>query len=92
MGADNDAAAAVAVIVPLLAVGVDVEPDEEDSEVEEEGRRVRVDEDGSWERRPFDSSRIDPRSEPYAGGGASVPSMGARPHFLTLASMKTNPA
>ena len=32
-----------------------------------------------------------PRSEPYAGGGASVPTLGARPHFFTFASMKTNP-
>lgn len=38
------------------------------------------------------SSRMLPRSLPYAGGGASVPTLGARPHFLTFASMKTNPA
>lgn len=38
------------------------------------------------------SSRMLPRSLPYAGGGASVPMLGASPHFLTLASMKTKPA
>lgn len=36
--------------------------------------------------------RILPRSEPYAGGGARVPTLGAKPHFLTFASIKTNPA
>ena len=42
---------------------------------------------------PYPTSRsILPRSLPYAGGGASVPVIGARPHFFTFASMKTNPA
>lgn len=39
---------------------------------------------------PAARSRL-PRSLPYGGGGASVPTLGANPHFLTLASMKTNP-
>src|SRR6266702_777812 len=37
------------------------------------------------------SSKMLPRSLPYAGGGARVPTLGARPHFFTLASMKTKP-
>lgn len=37
------------------------------------------------------SSKIEPCSEPYGGGGASDPVMGARPHFLTFASMNTKP-
>lgn len=41
---------------------------------------------------PPTSSRMLPRSLPYAGGGANVPTLGARPHFFTLASMKTKPA
>ena len=41
---------------------------------------------------PFDSSNILPLSLPYAGGGASVPNIGASPHFLTFASIKTKPA
>lgn len=41
---------------------------------------------------PPTSSSILPRSLPYAGGGAKVPTLGANPHFFTLASMKTNPA
>lgn len=40
---------------------------------------------------PPAASRILPRSLPYGGGGASVPELGARPHFFTLASMKTKP-
>ena len=31
-------------------------------------------------------------SDPYGGGGAREPVMGASPHFFTLASMKTKPA
>lgn len=41
---------------------------------------------------PPTSSRMLPRSLPYAGGGARVPTLGARPHFFTLASIKTKPA
>jgi len=40
---------------------------------------------------PPAASKILPRSLPYAGGGASVPTLGAKPHFFTLASIKTNP-
>ncbi len=36
---------------------------------------------------PPAAKRILPRSLPYAGGGASVPIMGARPHFFTFASI-----
>ena len=42
--------------------------------------------------RPPTSSSMLPRSLPYAGGGARVPTLGANPHFFTFASMKTNPA
>jgi len=42
--------------------------------------------------RPPTSNKMLPRSLPYAGGGASVPTLGAKPHFLTLASTKTKPA
>jgi len=45
---------------------------------------------GGWES-PAARGML-PRSEPCAGGGASVPTLGAKPHFLTLASIKTNPA
>lgn len=34
---------------------------------------------------------MDPPSSPYAGGGAMVPWIGARPHFFTFASTNTNP-
>lgn len=37
------------------------------------------------------SKRMLPCSLPYGGGGANEPFMGARPHFFTFASMKTNP-
>jgi hypothetical protein len=40
---------------------------------------------------PAASNRIEPSSLPYAGGGANDPDAGARPHFLTFASTKTNP-
>ena len=40
---------------------------------------------------PPAARRMLPRSLPYGGGGARVPELGARPHFLTLASMNTNP-
>jgi hypothetical protein len=39
-----------------------------------------------------ESSRILSSSRPYRGGGANVPVIGASPHFLTLASIKTKPA
>jgi hypothetical protein len=38
-----------------------------------------------------DSKRILPCSLPYGGGGARLPVVGAKPHFFTLASMKTKP-
>jgi hypothetical protein len=41
---------------------------------------------------PPTSNSMLPRSLPYAGGGASVPTLGASPHFFTLASINTNPA
>ena len=71
---------------------------------EEEGRRVVVElevdcRDGAVVELllplppfPFDSNRILPLSLQYAGGGASVPNIGANPHFLTFASMNTKPA
>lgn len=37
------------------------------------------------------SSRMLPCSLPYGGGGARLPVIGANPHFLTFASMKTKP-
>ena len=40
---------------------------------------------------PPAASKMLPRSLPYGGGGASVPELGASPHFFTLASMKTKP-
>lgn len=40
---------------------------------------------------PPAASRILPRSLPYGGGGASVPALGAKPHFFTFASIKTKP-
>ena len=40
---------------------------------------------------PPASSKMLPLSLPYAGGGARVPTLGAKPHFLTFASMKTKP-
>ena len=40
---------------------------------------------------PPASRRMLPLSLPYAGGGASVPTLGASPHFFTFASMNTNP-
>lgn len=40
---------------------------------------------------PPAASNMLPRSLPYGGGGASVPALGAKPHFLTFASMKTKP-
>lgn len=40
---------------------------------------------------PPAARRMLPTSLPYAGGGASVPTLGASPHRLTFASMKTNP-
>lgn len=36
---------------------------------------------------PLASRSMLPLSLPYAGGGAKVPTLGARPHFFTLASM-----
>ena len=40
---------------------------------------------------PPAASKMLPRSLPYGGGGANVPELGANPHFLTFASMNTNP-
>lgn len=37
------------------------------------------------------ANKMDPPSSPYAGGGAMVPWIGARPHFFTFASTNTNP-
>lgn len=38
-----------------------------------------------------DSSKMLPCSLPYGGGGARLPVIGAKPHFFTFASIKTNP-
>ena len=46
---------------------------------------------GAGETSPPACNKMLPRSLPYAGGGASVPTLGARPHFFTLASIKTKP-
>jgi hypothetical protein len=56
------------------------------------GRRIGVCEESTSSLFPLLlANNIDPPSNPYAGGGAIVPWIGANPHFFTFASTKTKP-